>query len=116
LPADAVIPVPGKWVRELCGEPPTSTIVNAETVPPPDLTVKEVAMRFGRQPSTVRLWCERGKFSGAYRLHGREWRIPVAALAQFEADARSGVTKVAPSQLRAGSRSAPRLSDWRKAS
>ena len=35
-------------------------------------------------PSTVRGWCEAGRFPGAYKLHDREWRIPAAALETFE--------------------------------
>jgi len=122
LPADAVVPVPARWLRELLGGESQQAAPSVDNITrvldPADLTVKEVATRFGRKPCTVRLWVERGMFSGAYRLHGREWRIPAAALAQFEADARSGVTKYSPANIgaRPRSQSAPKLSDWRKAS
>jgi excisionase family DNA binding protein len=51
-----------------------------------DATVAELAARFHRSPSTVRDWCERGRFEGAYKLNGRDWRIPPAALDAFLAD------------------------------
>ena len=63
--------------RELLGETPGR---DAHAPVPVDLTVAEVATRFGRRSSTVRLWVERGAFPGAYRFRGREWRIPPAAL------------------------------------
>ncbi len=55
---------------------------------PADLTVAELAARFHRGASTVRAWCERGRFEGAYKLNGRDWRIPQAALDAFLADQR----------------------------
>lgn len=41
-----------------------------------DLSVQEVAELLGRAPSTIRGWIGEGLFPGAYRLRGREWRIP----------------------------------------
>lgn len=61
-----------------------------------DLTVEEVAAQLRRSASTVRSWCERGLFPGAYHLPasgkvskaGRAkvgaWRVPPAALAAFQ--------------------------------
>jgi predicted DNA-binding transcriptional regulator AlpA len=54
------------------------------------LSVEVVAARFGRRPSTIRNYCARGRFPGAWRL-GRSWRIPEAAIENFvaaEANAR----------------------------
>lgn len=48
-----------------------------------DLTVPDVAEALGRAPSTVRQWCADGRLPGAYRLHGREWRIPRSSLARL---------------------------------
>lgn len=45
-----------------------------------DWTVRNVADRLGRSPSTVRGWCGSGVLPGAYRFRGREWRIPRRAL------------------------------------
>ncbi len=50
-----------------------------------DLNVAELADRFHRSPSTVRDWCEQGHFEGAYKLNGRDWRIPEAAVDAFVA-------------------------------
>ena len=44
-----------------------------------DMTVAEVAELLKRAPATVRGWCATGELPGAYRLLGREWRIPSAA-------------------------------------
>jgi excisionase family DNA binding protein len=51
-----------------------------------DLTVEEVAAALHRKPSTVRSWCAARRIEGAYRLRGREWRIPLAALRTFQAN------------------------------
>jgi len=55
----------------------------------PDFTIAELAVRFYRSPSTVRGWCERGRFEGAYKLNGRDWRIPQAGVDAFVAGQRS---------------------------
>lgn len=54
-----------------------------QAAPQADFTVREVALRFHRSPSTIRDWCEHGRFDGAYKLNGRDWRIPQAALDAF---------------------------------
>jgi hypothetical protein len=51
-------------------------------------TVAELATRFHRSASTVRGWCEHGRFEGAYKLNGRDWRIPLSALDVFLAEQR----------------------------
>jgi transposase len=53
-----------------------------------DLTIQEVATMFGKRPSTMRAWVERGDFAGAYKLHGKEWRVPVDSVRQFQAQQR----------------------------
>lgn len=80
-----------------------------------DLTVADLATRFGRSASTVRAWCEAGRFPGAYRFEHREWRVPAAGLAAFEADQRSGVSQPArrPAQ---GRGKLTDLGAWRKTS
>jgi excisionase family DNA binding protein len=57
-------------------------------VSPPDLTVAELGRRFHRSPSTIRDWCEHGRFEGAYKLNGRDWRVPQAAVDAFLAQQR----------------------------
>src|SRR6266849_1274790 len=73
-----------------------------------DLTVTDLAQRFRRHPSTIRQWLESGRLEG-YKLFGREWRVPLAAVAAFQDHQRQG-------RERGGSlaRSAPSLGDWRK--
>jgi excisionase family DNA binding protein len=53
-----------------------------------DLTVSELAARFHRSASTVRDWCEHGRFEGAYKLNGRDWRIPQVGVDAFLAEQR----------------------------
>ncbi len=71
-----------------------------EAAAPADLTVADLAARFHRSASTVRDWCEHGRFEGAYKLNGRDWRIPVGSLDAFLAEQR-------------GARPAAKLSAWR---
>ncbi len=65
----------GLAAAESCG--------SEHAVAPPDLTVAELGGRFHRSPSTIRDWCEHGRFEGAYKLNGRDWRIPQAAVDSF---------------------------------
>lgn len=73
-----------------------------------DLTLPEVAERVGRASSTVRAWCNTGLMAGAYKLNGRDWRVPPAALDAFlrgQGEDSSGTRRGV---------GAPRdLSDWR---
>jgi excisionase family DNA binding protein len=48
-----------------------------------DLTVARAAEVLGRRPSTVRGWCASGELR-AYRFRAREWRIPAAAIREFQ--------------------------------
>lgn len=68
MPSGSLVPV--DWVRGLLDETPDDA----------DPTVEDVAEVLGRAPSTIRGWCRAGRLTGAYRLRGREWRIPRAAL------------------------------------
>ncbi len=107
LPAGSAVPVPREWLLELLGAE------RAEAAA--DLTVPQIAERFGRSASTVRWWIESDRFPGAYRLRGREWRVPPAALAAFEAAERDTAT-AKPRPVPAGPRRAAvvDLGDWRK--
>lgn len=80
LPKGSALPVPREWLLELLGPAPDG--------PPPgqpavDLTAGEVAGLLSRKEVTVRGWCAAGLLPGAYRLLGREWRIPRASLADL---------------------------------
>jgi excisionase family DNA binding protein len=66
-----------------------------------DLTIAGLAQLFGKRPSTVRAWVERGDFPGAYKLNGREWRIPNSAVDAFK------------DRQRGGAASGANLSAWR---
>jgi len=53
-----------------------------------DLNVSALAALFGKRPSTVRGWLERGEFPNAYKLPGKEptrceWRVPTADVETF---------------------------------
>jgi len=72
-----------------------------------DLTVTDLAQRFRRHPSTIRQWLEAGRLEG-YKLFGREWRVPLAAVAAFQDQQRHGERRSSPT------RGAPSLADWRK--
>ena len=56
---------------------------------PAELTVAELADRFHRSPSTVRGWIEADRFPGAFKLNGRDWRVPMAAVEAFVAQSRT---------------------------
>src|SRR5712692_5823921 len=73
-----------------------------------DLTVTDLAQRFRRHPSTIRQWLESGRLEG-YKLFGREWRVPLAAVAAFQDQQRHG-----PEREGSLARGAPSLGDWRK--
>lgn len=55
-----------------------------------DFTIAELAARFHRSASTIRGWCEHGRFEGAYKLNDRDWRISQAAVDAFLARQRDG--------------------------
>lgn len=80
-PGDSTVPV--SWIAELlddCGG------TEEEYVPAQfdDLSVEEAAALVRRAPSTVRTWLTSGEgVPGAYKLKGREWRIPRAAFRRY---------------------------------
>ena len=101
--------VPRDWVLEQLpdGAPGVPAV---ETPAPParvDLTIRGLAQLFGKQASTVRAWVERGDFPGAYKLHGKEWRVPASAVEAFQDRQRH---RKSPSR---GAETESRLSAWR---
>lgn len=74
-----------------------------------DLTVPELAEELDRGESTVRGWLADGLIPEAYRLRGREWRVPPEAVRRFlEREAQEEGSPV-PVPLRGGE-----LDDWRR--
>jgi hypothetical protein len=77
LPSGTALPVPREWVLELLGgldvPKPTATALEL------DLTPEETGAALHRSPVTIRAYANAGLFKGAYRLRGRQWRIPRAA-------------------------------------
>ena len=78
LPAEAMVTV--GWLRDKLGGGDDE---QSGARPFSDLRIEEAAKEVGRAPSTVRTWCNSGALTGAYRLRGREWRIPRKAIARF---------------------------------
>ena len=85
--AEATIPV-CEVLRRL---PPTDA--NDAHVVGGDMTLEAVATEVGRASSTVRTWCNSKRLDGAYRLNGRDWRIPQAALRNFLDEQSRGVPR-----------------------
>ena len=103
MPPGSAINLPRDDIAKLLEE---LTPPDDEALEVSDLTLFDVADRVGRAPSTVRGWCSRGLLTGAYRLNGRDWRVPPAALDAFlEAQ---GTHQAPP-----GSLGATDLSAWR---
>ncbi len=75
LPPEAMIPAGWLLDRLETGDAQESGIT--------DLTVEEVAARYSRTPAAIRAWCRDGWLPGAYRLQGREGRIPATALQEL---------------------------------
>lgn len=71
-----------RWLAQVLGEPVVEE-ERSEDQPSRDLTVEEAAEYFRRAPSTVRGWLLRGELRG-YKLNRRDWRVPRAAVAEYE--------------------------------
>lgn len=84
LPEGASLSLTRETLLEALG--PAGDVSNAPPVG--DLTVTELAERFRRNASTIRGWIEIGRFSGAYKLNRRDWRVPLAAVEAYEAQQR----------------------------
>lgn len=76
-----------------------------------DLTIQDVADELDRSPSTVRGWLIAGDIPEAYKLQGREWRIPRGALRAFLDRQANGDGNPGRGT---GRRSTAKLSDWRR--
>ena len=83
LPPGASVTVPREWLLEALESHGNGSA---------DLTVAQLAEQLGRSKSCVRSWLENRLLRG-YKLRGREWRIPAAALAEFQERERRGETR-----------------------
>src|SRR5947199_7895652 len=85
--------VPRDWVLEQVsdGSPSLPTVEPPALLARVDMTIRDLAELFGKQPSTVRSWVERGDFPGAYKLHGKEWRVPAGSVQEFQVRQRSSL-------------------------
>jgi len=94
--------VPRDWVLERLSEDVPGVPAAVTRAPPArvDLTIRDLARLFGKQPSTVRAWVERGDFPGAYKLHGKEWRVPVSGVEAFQNWQRRAKSDTRPSAWR----------------
>src|SRR5262245_26376473 len=91
-PPDGTVPVRwlGQLLREESDEPTAPTETRLDGIV--DLSVTDLAQRFRKGPSTIRAWLESGAFPGAYKLNGKEWRVPldgVIAMQRAQADQQS---------------------------
>jgi hypothetical protein len=114
LPPDTPVPVPAGMLRELLGG--QGAAAGPDVQAPADATVADLAVRFGRSPSTIRGWLERGSIPGAYRFQNREWRVPAGALVAFEALQRPNGAPVGKGEPRAFREQPVDLGAWRSAS
>jgi len=73
--------VPRDWLLDRLSGAETAQASSTALV---DLTIQDLAKMFGKRPSTVRAWAERGDFAGAYKLHGKEWRVPADSVREFQ--------------------------------
>lgn len=81
-----------------------------------DLTVPQLAALFGRGSSTVRTWIEDGLFPNAYKLKGREWRVPRADIEAVQKQQREAHRSHTPPSAVQPAKDAGDvdLSSWRK--
>ncbi|MDX2206041.1 MAG: helix-turn-helix domain-containing protein [Gemmatimonadales bacterium] len=73
---DDPITLPASWILAAIGGEGSPAEV--------DMSAPQVAELLGRTTNCVAGWCRLGLFRGAYRLRGREWRIPRAAFDSFQ--------------------------------
>ncbi len=113
LPPGAMVTVPLEWLSEALSGIGAWPAPSAGALAPADLTVADLAARYGRSKATARGWCEAGRFSGAYRMHGsREWRVPPSAVEAFDVAERQRSKRPLATQ-RAGRRPV-NLGAWRE--
>lgn len=79
----ATLPLPDDLeltFRTTVGELRQMLLAGAAQAGRKDLSLEEFAARIDRAVSTARGLCSRGLVPGAYKLNGRDWKIPEASL------------------------------------
>jgi hypothetical protein len=89
LPPQALVPV--GWVLERLSATQEHDRQPAEMEI--DLTVEKVATLLDKKPSTIRAYCNARLFPGAYRLNGKQWRVPRSAITAFQRQQRQTHTE-----------------------
>jgi len=79
MPPGSSVSLPVDWLQSLLEQ----EVKRVGDMPDDLLTLEEVGKRLGRAVSTARSWCNSGKIPGAFRLHGKDWRIPTKALQEL---------------------------------
>lgn len=79
LPEGSTVSLPVSWLRGLL----EAEAKRAGEELPELLTLPEVAQVVGRAESTVRTWCNSGRIPQAFRMNGRDWRVPSKALQEW---------------------------------
>ena len=95
LTTDGTVTFTRNSLSELLGETPAGDVQHATQCA--DLTVEQIAERFGRSPGTVRDWI-RAKKLRAYPFSGKEYRVTPAALEEFIQAQREGKQEPAKRQ------------------
>ena len=111
MPEAASITLPVGWLRAQLEEDGGGLTAEEPIV---DLTAEEFAELLGRKPSTIRGWLIAGEIVEAYKLKGREWRIPRAAARRYLDAQRNGGGQTPVAEELPKHRSGHRRGAWRK--
>lgn len=111
LPSDASVTLTAVCLRGWLEEENAAPAYRASE----ELTVDELADELHRGRSTIRAWLsEEGNFPNAYRLRGREWRIPRSDVTAFLARQRPRATTEEDEGLPAPAEQPADLGAWRR--
>ena len=106
MPPGSAVTLSADWLRAQL-----EAVREIHEAPLAHLTVKQLAEETGRSVSTVRGWLAEQLIPGAYKLRGREWRVPRAGLREFLEHQARTKREVRPALGRKGGAG---LGSWRK--